>query len=248
MTNDDGYSAYGFRALIDIAKDYGYVIAVAPFKGQSGMSHAITVNVPLRLYKIEEADTHVIYACTGTPVDCVKLAINRILPRRPDLLLSGVNHGSNSSASVIYSGTLAAAREGSINRIPSVGFSFLDYSLSPDFSAVRNIAGKIIRQVFDKAMPDWFCLNVNIPNAKESEIKGIKLCRQTKGFWKEEFEKRTDPHGMDYYWLTGTFENLEPDAEDSDEWALRNNFVSVVPVTFDCTAFDAFSILSDWKL
>ncbi len=247
VTNDDGYNAWGFKELCKLASEYGRVIAVAPYEGQSGMSHAITVNVPLRLYQIEEHDNISIYACTGTPVDCVKLALNKLTPRRPDLLFSGINHGGNASARVIYSGTMAAAREGAINQIPSVGFSYLDYSMTPDYTVVRMMVRKVINEVLSNKMPDWYCLNVNIPIVQEHELKGIKICRQTRGYWKEEFEKRTDPHAMDYYWLTGKFENLEPNAEDTDEWALKNNFVSIVPIEIDYTAFDAMKVLEKWN-
>jgi 5'-nucleotidase len=247
VTNDDGYKAWGLRVLIDIAKEFGRVVAVSTNEGQSGMSHAITVKVPLRLYQVEKQDNVEIYACTGTPVDCVKLALNKILPRKPDLVLSGINHGSNSSASVFYSGTIAAAREGTINQIPSIGFSYCDYSMNPDYTLVKKIIRSIITEAFEKNLSDQYCLNVNIPIADEKNLKGIRICRQTKGFWKEEFEKRTDPHGYDYYWLTGTFVNMEPDAEDTDEWALKNNYVSVVPIHIDATAFDAIDELKKWK-
>jgi len=210
VTNDDGIHAKGINELIEVASRFGKVIAVAPLEAMSGMSHAITIKTPIRVFKIEESQNITRYACTGTPVDCVKMAINRLLPRKPDLLLSGFNHGSNSSASVVYSGTMAAAIEGSINDILSMGISLLDYSKDADFTASKEITSKIINQVLNNNFPKWTCLNVNIPALPIHEIKNIHVCRQTRGFWKEEFDQRTDPSGIDYFWLTGKFENHEP--------------------------------------
>jgi 5'-nucleotidase len=247
VTNDDGINAKGLKALTDVAQEFGKVIVVAPTEGQSGMSHAITVKTPIRVYKISDTDSVVKYTCNGTPVDCVKMAINQILPHRPDLILSGVNHGGNASSSVLYSGTMAAAIEGCINEIPSIGFSLLEFSRDADFSVVNLYAKKIITEVLSKGMPKGMCLNVNIPYKPLNELKGIMVCRQNHGVWREEFEHRTDPNGYDYYWLTGTFEDMEPRAEDTDEWALRNNYVSVVPVQFDFTAHKFINQLKKWQ-
>lgn len=239
ITNDDGAEAGGLKALIDIASEFGKVVVVAPEESQSGMSHAITMKQPLRVKQIKEN----FYTCSGTPVDCVKLALNQLLNKKPDLLLSGINHGSNASVSIMYSGTMAAAMEGGINGIHSVGFSLLDYSHNANFKPGKNFIRKIIREVKHNGVPPEICLNVNIPAIPEAQIKGIKICRQTRGFWQEEFDKRTDPFKRDYYWLTGHYENNEPNATDTDEWALKEGFVSLVPIRVDFTSFDLIPTL-----
>lgn len=238
ITNDDGIHAGGLKTLVEVAKDFGEVVVVAPDDSQSGMSHAITIKQPIRINSIQEEEGLKMYSCSGTPVDCVKLALNQLLDRKPDLLLSGINHGSNASVSVIYSGTMAAAIEGGVNDIHSIGFSLLDYSPHADFRVTRNIVKRVLKEVLKNGIPTEICLNVNIPAINENEIKGIKICRQTKGFWQEEFDKRTDPFNRDYYWLTGYFNNKEPEASDTDEWALKNGYVSIVPIRVDYTCFD----------
>jgi 5'-nucleotidase len=248
VTNDDGIHAKGLSAMIEAARQFGNVVVVAPMDGQSGMAHAITVKTPIRVHKITDQDELKTYSCSGTPVDCVKMALNVLLSRKPDLILSGINHGANSSSSIIYSGTMAGAIEGSLNQIPSIGFSLLNYSRDADFTTAQHYAQIIISEALKNTIPKGICLNVNIPTLNLSEIKGIKVCRQNHGVWREEFDHRTDPGGNDYYWLTGTFEDLEPHAEDTDEWALRNNFVSVVPVKFDLTAHQFIDKLKKWNL
>lgn len=238
VTNDDGYQARGIRRLIELAKEMGDVLVVAPEDGQSGMSHAISIKKPIRVTKKHEENGFKEYTCSGTPVDCVKLALNEFLDRKPDLLLSGINHGSNASVSVIYSGTMAAAIEGGVNGIPSVGFSLLDHSPDAGMDAAVNYARRVLKEVMKNGIPPEICLNVNIPAIPEREIKGVKICRQTKGHWQEEFDKRTDPFSRDYYWLTGYFNNYEPGADDTDEWALQNGYVSIVPIRVDYTCFD----------
>ena len=247
ITNDDGIDAKGIKALTEVGKEFGEVVVIAPTEAQSGMSHAITVKTPIRVYREPDFAPVTAYACNGTPVDCVKMAINRILPRRPDLVLSGINHGGNSSSSVLYSGTMAAALEGCLNGIPSVGFSVLEFSSDADFSTAQHFVRQIIHNVIQNGLPKGVCLNVIIPYLPLEKIAGIKICRQNHGVWREEFEHRTDPSGFDYYWLTGTFEDLEPHAEETDEWALRNNYVAIVPVQFDFTAYQAIPILQKWN-
>ena len=246
VTNDDGYQAQGFKALIEAVKPLGQIIAVAPTEAQSGMSHAITVKHPLRVRKIKEDANLKVYTVNGTPVDCVKLAINQLLPRKPDILVSGINHGSNSSTSILYSGTMGAALEGSINQIPSVGFSHISYSHEIDMQAAIAFAKKISGKVLENGLPKNICLNVNFPEGNTSDIKGIKICRQTNGFWREEFDKRVDPIGKEYYWLTGYYHNDEPDAEDTDEWALKHKYISIVPVQIDFTSYDTIKIINKW--
>lgn len=247
VTNDDGINAKGLKALVGVARKFGNVTVVAPTEGQSGMSHAITVKIPIRVYKIEDEENLKTYTCNGTPVDCVKMAFNRLMPQMPDLVLSGINHGGNASSSVIYSGTMAAAIEGSLYNIPSIGFSLLDFSRDADFTAAMIVAEKIINQVLHQEHKPGLCLNVNIPVQTIDKIKGINVCRQNHGVWREEFEHRKDPNGYDYFWLTGAFEDMEPQAEDTDEWSLRNNYVSVVPVQFDLTAYRHLSDLKKWN-
>lgn len=247
VTNDDGVQAKGLKALTDVARQFGEVVVVAPTEGQSGMAHAITVRNPIRVYRIQDSPEVKIFACNGTPVDCVKMAINRLLPRKPDLLLAGINHGANSSTSIVYSGTMAATLEGCLNQIPSIGYSLLSFDKDADFRASQHYVEKITNNVLSNGLKPGVCLNVNIPYLPQQEINGVKICRQNHGVWREEFDHRTDPNGIDYFWLTGTFEDMEPDANDTDEWALRNSFVSVVPVQFDFTAYGAINELKSWK-
>ena len=248
VTNDDGYLSKGIEALIEAVKPFGHVVVAAPVLPHSGMSHAITVNMPLRMDKLEENKDVEFYTISGTPVDCVKLA-NYLLfkGKKPDLLVSGINHGANSSTSVIYSGTMAAVIEGCLYQVPSIGFSLLDFSHNPDFSASVTYVRKIVKNVLENGIPDDTCLNVNIPKLPQEEIKGIRICRQNKGVWREEFDSRRDPRNRDYYWLTGEFHNLEPGAEDTDEWALHHKYVSVVPVQIDFTAYKIMDELKKWK-
>lgn len=248
VTNDDGVDAKGLKALIDTARKAGKVVVVAPAYPQSGMSHAITVKKPLEVEKITEEEDFVLYKCYGTPVDCVKIAFNQLLDQKPDLLVSGINHGSNSSSSVFYSGTMGAAIEGCINEIPSIGFSLLSFDPDADFSASQHFAKKIIGKVLSNGLPKSICLNVNVPPVSDEKIAGVKIARQTRGFWKEEFDKHTDALGRNYYWLTGNFHNSEPDASDTDEWALNNNYVSVVPLRIDMTCYNTLDIIKEWDL
>ena len=236
ITNDDGITAPGIKNLIEAVKDLGKVIVVAPDKPQSGMGHAITIGIPLRLHKVNLFEGIEAYQCSGTPVDCVKLAVDKILHHKPDICLSGINHGANHSINVIYSGTMSAAVEAAIESIPSVGFSLLDYSLEADFTASRKYARMIVQQML-QSPPDKHCvLNVNIPIASVDEIKGLKICRQAYAKYEEDFVEREDPHGRKYYWLTGEFVNFD-EGDDTDVWALANKYVSVVPVQFDLTHY-----------
>ncbi|HZK60662.1 MAG TPA: 5'/3'-nucleotidase SurE [Anaerovoracaceae bacterium] len=236
LTNDDGLYAAGLKTLLDVMEEFGKVILISTVESMSGMSQALTVKTPIRVKLLEENDRHRIYACSGTPTDSVKLAINQLLERPPDWVVSGINHGANASVSVLYSGTMAAALEGCLYGINSVGFSLNNFSPAADFTVCKKYIRIVMKKIASESLPQGVCLNVNIPAAKKNEIKGIKICRQARGNWKEEFEKRKDPLGKTYYWLTGIFMNHEPEATDTDEWAITNNFVSVVPVTVDMTA------------
>lgn len=248
VTNDDGFRAKGIQALIDAVQPFGHVVVVAPSQPHSGMSHAITVNLPLRMEKIEEKENLEYYVVSGTPVDCVKLANNQLFRgQKPDLLVSGINHGANSSSSIVYSGTMAAVIEGCLYHTPSIGFSLLDFSRHPDFSASITYVREIVKNALEFGILPDTCLNVNIPKLPYEEIKGVRICRQNKGVWREEFDKRLDPNDREYYWLTGEFYNLEPDAEDTDEWALHHKYISIVPVQVDLTSYKGIEHLKQWK-
>lgn len=247
VTNDDGITAPGIRNLISVMNEIGDVVVVAPDSPQSGMGHAITINSTLFVEAITvDEGPQKEYSCSGTPADCVKLAVNEILDRQPDLCVSGINHGSNSSINVIYSGTMSAAIEAGIEGIPAIGFSLLDFNWNANFEASRKYVKTITETVLKNGLPKDVVLNVNIPNLPESDIKGIKVCRQARANWKEEFDKRKNPHGKEYYWLTGKFINLD-NGEDTDINALENAYVSVVPVQFDLTAHHSLQTLNTWN-
>lgn len=247
VSNDDGISAPGLRALVEAVRSLGEVVIVAPDSPQSGMGHAVTISRPLRLDQTDLYGNLKAFQCSGTPADCVKLAVDKVLHRKPDLLVSGINHGSNSSINVIYSGTMSAAVEGAIEGIPSAGFSLCNYAYHADFSLAVKTARLIATDMLKNGMPNGVLLNVNIPNVTEQETAGIKVCRQANAKWKEDFDERQDPNGRKYYWLSGKFVNYDK-GNDTDEWALANGYVSVVPVQFDLTAHHAIATLNDWNL
>ncbi len=247
VTNDDGIYAKGIKELVEVVKPYGEVVVVAPDKGNSAKSHSVTLLDPVYVEKIKEEDGVKYYACSGTPVDSVKIALSQVLTRRPNFLVSGINHGCNSSINVVYSGTMAAAMEGTINGITSAGFSLLSWDKHADFGASKKYAQIIFEQVMKYDLPKEVCLNVNIPDISEHQIRGIKVCRMTRGIWKEEFEKRIDPRKRTYYWMTGDFHNIEPEANDTDDWALDHNYVSVVPISVDFTAHFALEHLHKYE-
>ncbi|HMQ45825.1 MAG TPA: 5'/3'-nucleotidase SurE [Saprospiraceae bacterium] len=244
VANDDGITASGIRALVEVAKTLGEVIVVAPDSPQSGMGHAITISSPIRLHPNDVFGDIEAYECSGTPVDCVKLAKHVVLKgRSPDLCVSGINHGSNASINIIYSGTLSAAMEASLEGIPSIGFSLLDYRHDANFEHSKPFVRKIMEHVLEHGMEKGSLLNVNLPKLQEKEIKGIKICRQADARWVEEFTEATDPRGQKYYWLTGRFENLDQ-GEDTDIWALENGYISVVPSMHDLTNYHALASLT----
>lgn len=245
VTNDDGYQAKGIVSLIEAMRALGEVVVFAPELHQSGMSSAISTSQPLRsrIYKKEEGLTA--YMCTGTPVDCVKLALNEFLDRKPDLLVSGINHGSNAGISVIYSGTMGAAIEGCIFEVPSLGVSLCEYAYDADFTHACEVAQRIASTVLKKGLPKGICLNVNVP---QGEIKGIKITSQTQGKWVNEYQRSADGNGRDVFWMTGNFENWEEDNVNTDEWALANGYAAVVPVKIDMTAHDFIPELKKWDL
>lgn len=249
VSNDDGITAPGIRTLVNLMKELGEVVVVAPDSPQSGMGHAITIGNTLRLYKADIFEGIQAYKCSGTPADCVKLAKHYVLKdRKPDLVVSGINHGSNTSISVLYSGTMSAAIEGAIEGMPAIGFSLCDYDPEADFSHTHDAVLKVAEQVLKNGMPRGVALNVNFPPKRNEKIKGIKVCRQAHAKWQEEFDERFDPNGRRYFWMAGNFVNFDK-GEDNDEWAIANNYASLVPVQFDMTAHHAISeINEEWEL
>ena len=247
ITNDDGYQSKGIQSLINAVKDFGEIMIVAPDGPQSGMGHAITVNHSIRCNKTKFHGSLDSYFCSGTPVDCIKMGIYLLNGRKPDIILSGINHGTNVSTNILYSGTMGAAVEGALEGIPSIGFSLTDSSEDADFSYSEKIVSIITQKVLDKGIKKGTCLNVNIPKVNESSIKGIKVCRQGRAFWKDDFEKRKDPSGKSYYWLKGSFSSKESEM-DTDINYLENNFVTIVPTQYDMTCHNSIKELKQWDL
>jgi len=245
ITNDDGIKAPGMRALIEYIRPLGRIVVVAPDRPQSGTAHAVTINLPLRLELLFREKDYEEYSCNGTPADCVKLAFKVILKRRPDFLFSGINHGTNASINIIYSGTMAAVFEGAMAGVPSVGFSLNNYSLTADFKPSRIFVTNIAEKVIGNGLPAGICLNVNIPALPESQILGIKVCRQSEGTWQEDFDEREDPSGRKYFWMKGVFVKIG-DGVDTDQWAVENRYVAVVPVHFDFTATNEIRKIQNW--
>lgn len=249
VSNDDGITSKGIRVLVSVMKKLGDVVVVAPDSPQSGMGHAITIGETLRLYEEDIFEDVLAYKSSGTPADCVKIAKHYVLKdRTPDLVVSGINHGSNTSISVLYSGTMSAAIEGALEGYPSIGFSLCDFSSKADFSHVEEWVEKIARQVLERGISKGVALNVNFPPKRNEPIKGIKICRQADAKWQEEFAERFDPTGRKYFWMAGNFVNFDK-GEDNDEWAIANNYISIVPCQYDLTAYHAISQINkewDW--
>jgi len=243
VTNDDGIHAKGLKELVEVVQFFGDVVVISSEVSMSGKSNAITVDHPLRATPAEKIHGVPTLISNGTPVDSVKLSFNSLIDRTPDFVVSGINHGANSSISVIYSGTMGAAIEGSLHGVPSMGFSLDDFSPDADFSKAKIIVAKIFQSVMDNGLPPFTCLNVNIPKGKPN---GIKVCRQTHGKWVEEFDKRIDPHGREYHWLSGYFKNFEEHSTETDIYALENNFASIVPVTVDMTCYKTLEQMKNW--
>ena len=246
ITNDDGYNAKGISALVNAVKNIADIIIVAPDRPQSGMGHAITVNEPIRCFELDFFGDVKAYSCSGTPVDCVKMGLYLLGDRSPDLILSGINHGSNISTNVLYSGTMSAAVEGALEGVPSIGFSLTTHSLNADFTTSIKYVKIITEKLLNNSLKKGVCLNVNIPNVKAELVKGIKVCRQGRAFWDDTFDKRTDPLGNEYYWLTGSFSSKEQ-GEDADINFLKNNYVTIVPTQFDMTCYSSIEELTKWS-
>jgi len=247
VTNDDGVSAKGIASLFEVVNGMGQVVLIAPDSPQSGMGHAITINDPLRLYPstlFEEIDA---MACSGTPVDCVKLGINQVLRRKPDLLVSGINHGANTATNVLYSGTMSAAVEGAMEGIPSIGFSLCDFAADADFSVAKKIVASVVDAVLKNGLPNGVCLNVNIPKLTMKEFKGIKVCRQAHAYWEDRFDERKDQFNRPYYWLTGKYIEMDQ-TEDTDLYWIEKGYATIVPTQFDMTKYEAIKELESWSL
>lgn len=247
ISNDDGPNAKGLHSLIEVAREFGRVVVVVSEEGQSGKSHSITIKYPLRIREIEKSEDYSFYTVSGTPVDSIKIAMDQILDKKPDIVLSGVNHGSNSAVSVIYSGTMGVAMEAALHGISSIGFSLLNHSMQADFTFSKQVIRQVLVQVLKNGLPEYVTLNVNIPDIKFEEFEGYEVCRQTFGVWSGEFDKRKDPVGIDYYWLTGFFSNKEKGIPETDEYVLAKNKVSIVPIKPDLTDYSAIEEIKKWS-
>jgi len=245
ITNDDGVQALGLTTLIDTIRPLGEIVVVAPDRSQSGMSSAITYSIPIRATLVKKEEDLTVYSCTGTPVDCVKLGLNKLLVRKPDVLLSGINHGSNAAVCIYYSGTIGAVFEGCILGIPSVGISLTDHSPRADFSQAAKYGQRVAEKILAAGLPEGICLNLNVPNIPD--VKGLKVCSQTKGYWTKEYMEVKDPVGRTTYWLTGDFLNQEPENELGDEWALSQGYAALVPLHIDMTDYSFIKKIKEWE-
>jgi 5'-nucleotidase len=246
ITNDDGISSKGIRALFDAVAPFGEVVLIAPDSAQSGMGHAITINHPLRLESSNLFDCTA-YSCTGTPVDCVKLGVYEVMGRKPDLIVSGINHGANVATNVLYSGTMSAAVEGAMEGIPAIGFSLDSFESDADFELAKEVVASLVQKVLKNGMPNGVCLNVNIPAIKKSEYQGIKICKQANAYWDDRFDKRKDQFNRTYYWLTGDFIDQDH-ATDTDVYWMGKGFATLVPTQYDLTAYSVMNELENWNL
>lgn len=245
ISNDDGVTAKGINELIACLRDVAELVVVAPHGPRSGYSGAITCDAPVRYSLVKEGNGLQVYKCTGTPVDCIKLALQSVTPRQPDLIIGGINHGDNSGINVHYSGTMAIAIEGALKGIPSIGFSLCDYHADADFYPLFPFVRKIVEQVLQQGMPKGTCLNVNFP---KGDIAGVKCCRQTKGEWTNEWAESIHPRGGSYFWLTGDFASSEAVLEGTDYWALQNGYAAITPIQIDMTAYQLLDAMQNWDL
>lgn len=246
VSNDDGIYSPGIFALVQSLREIADVVVVAPLSEQSAVGHAITMQVPLRVTKIYKEGQFFGYAITGTPADCVKIGIRNILKEPPDLMISGINQGSNTAINIIYSGTVSAAREAAIMNIPAIAISVTNHSVK-NFSFAAKIAKMIALEVIEKGLPNGTLLNVNVPDVSEDKIAGIVLTKQGKSKWDDIYEHRIDPQGKDYYWLKGNLVEVDNEIE-VDQYAIKNNYVSVTPIHFDLTDYQTFNVMREWKL
>lgn len=247
VTNDDGITAKGLRSLYEAVKEFGDVVLIAPDSPQSGTGHAITIHDPIRMHPSNTFEEIESYMCSGTPVDCVKLGVYEVMHRRPDLLVSGINHGANTATNVLYSGTMSAAVEGAMEGIPSIGFSLDSFDSDADFSVAQQVVKAVVAHVLENGMDKGVCLNVNIPDRNTKEFKGMKVCRQAHAFWEDSFDKRFDQFNKPYYWLTGDFKDQEQ-AIDTDLYWIEKGYATIVPTSFDMTAYNSLEKLKKWAL
>lgn len=245
ISNDDGYHSKGLNSLIDMISDFGEILVCAPESARSGFSTAFSATEPLRLKQRRKREGVTVWSCNGTPVDCVKLALSELCTRTPDMVIGGINHGDNASVNSHYSGTMGVTKEGCMKYIPSVAFSLCDHRDDADFEPLKDIIRTITEKVLKEGLPKGVCLNVNFPLAEK--FNGVKVCRMAKGTWGNEVVRSHHPRGYDYYWLTGEYTNDEPEAEDTDNWALTHGYVAITPTTIDVTAYEMFDKMKDWK-
>ena len=245
ISNDDGYHAKGINCLIEWVRDYGDVIVCAPERARSGFACAFSATTPLTLKLRRKQDGVEVWSCNGTPVDCVKMALAELCPRKPDLVIGGINHGDNASVNTHYSGTMGVTMEGCMKYIPSIAFSLCDHRDDADFEPMRPYVRQMVQRVLDEGLPLGVCLNINFPLA--SEFKGVKVCRMAKGTWGNEVTKCRHPRGYDYWWMVGTYHNDEPDAEDTDNWALNHGYIAITPTQIDVTAYEMLAKMKDWE-
>ena len=246
ISNDDGFQAKGINSLIDMLRDMGDILVCAPDSARSGYSCAFSATTPLRLYFQSKKDNVEVWSCNGTPVDCVKLALDQLCQeRRPDIVIGGINHGDNASVNTRYSGTMGITLEGCMKYIPSVAYSLCDFSADADFEPMRPLVRDITRRVLDQGLPRGVCLNVNFPL---TQYKGVRVCRMAYGTWYDECIKTHHPRGYDYFWMVGHYRNDEPEAEDTDNWALTHGYVAITPTRVDVTAYEIFDELNTWNL
>ncbi len=246
ITNDDGISSKGIRSLYEAVAPFGDIVMVAPDSAQSGMGHAITINHPLRIEPSSLFDCTA-FSCTGTPVDCVKLGVYEVMHRKPDLIVSGINHGANVATNVLYSGTMSAAVEGAMEGIPSIGFSLCSFESDADFNLSKEVVSKVVKEVLEKKLPIGVCLNVNIPDVSKADFKGIKICKQANAYWDDRFDKRKDQFNRTYYWLTGDFIDQDQ-SEDTDVYWIDQGYATIVPTQYDLTAYSSMKELENWNL
>ena len=248
ISNDDGYQAKGINQLVEMISDLADIIVCAPDSARSGFSCAFSATTPLRLQLMRRQEGVEVWSCNGTPVDCVKMALAEIVPRRPDMVVGGINHGDNASVNAHYSGTMGVTLEGCMKYIPSVAFSLCDHRDDADFEPLRPYIRTITARVLAEGLPLGVCLNVNFPLLVNEDYRGVKVCRMAKGTWGSEVVKCHHPRGYDYWWMVGHYNNDEPEADDTDNWALTHGYVAITPTQTDVTAYEALSLINDWKL
>ena len=243
ISNDDGYQAKGIRSLVDMVRPLGRILVCAPESPRSGNSCAFSVTTPLTLTLREQSEDVEIWSCNGTPIDCVKLALHELVPQRPDIVIGGINHGDNSSVNTHYSGTMGVVMEGCMKNIPSVAYSLCDYRDDADFEPMRPYVERFTAQVLAKGLPKGVCLNINFPVLEEEDYRGVRVCRMGLGSWQNEVSKYRHPRGYDYWWMVGHYHDDEPEATDTDRWALDHGYVAITPTRMDVTAYEAMEFL-----